>query len=249
MKVVERVLEKMLCGIVSVDEMQLSFMPERGAIDAVFILRRMQEEDHVKGEKLHMCFVDLEEAFDRVPRKVLEWAMRKKGIPEVLVRSVMGLYEGAKTRVRVDSELSEEFEVIVGMPQGFVLSCFPFALVVGVVTEFAIEGALSELLYADDLVLMSQTIEVLRNKFLKWKVPLENKGLKVNGKTKIMVRGGVTKDSMYDPCGVCSLNIKANSVLLKNVSAITARTRYWWVRFRECCELLYGIRYNNNGNF
>ena len=50
-----------------------------------------------------MCFVDLEKAFDRVPRKVLEWAMRKKRIPEVLVRSVMSLYEGAKTRVRVDS--------------------------------------------------------------------------------------------------------------------------------------------------
>ena len=31
-----------------------------------------------------MSFVDL--AFDRVPRKVLEWAMRKKGIPEVLTR-------------------------------------------------------------------------------------------------------------------------------------------------------------------
>ena len=52
-----------------------------------------------------MCSVDLKKAFDRVQRKVLEWAMRKKGIPDVLVRSVMSLYEGAKTRVRVDSEL------------------------------------------------------------------------------------------------------------------------------------------------
>ena len=37
--------------------------------------------------------------------------MRKKGIPEVLVRSVMSLFEGAETRVRVDSELSDEFEL------------------------------------------------------------------------------------------------------------------------------------------
>ena len=49
-----------------------------------------------------MHFVDLEKAFDSAPRAVLEWAMRKKGIPEVLVTSVMNLYEGAKTRVRVD---------------------------------------------------------------------------------------------------------------------------------------------------
>ena len=57
-----------------------------------------------------MCFVDLDKAFDRVPRKVFEWAMRKKGILEVFVGSVMSLFEGAKTRVRVDSELSDEFE-------------------------------------------------------------------------------------------------------------------------------------------
>ena len=64
-----------------------------------------------KKKKLYMCFVDLEKSFDRVPRKVFEWAMRKKGIPEDLVRSVMSLYEEEKTRVRVDSELSEELEL------------------------------------------------------------------------------------------------------------------------------------------
>ena len=62
-----------------------------------------------------MCLMDLYKALDRVSRKVLEWTLRKKGIPEVLVRSVMRLFEGAKTRVRVDSELSEEFEVKVDL--------------------------------------------------------------------------------------------------------------------------------------
>ena len=81
-------------------------------------------------------------------------------------RSVKSLYEGAKTRVRVDSE---EFEVNVGMHLGSVLSLFLFALVIDVVTEFAIEGALSELPYVDDLDLMSKTIKGLRNKFIKWK--------------------------------------------------------------------------------
>ena len=85
----------------------------------------MQKEYHAKEKRFYLCFVDLEKAFGRVPRKVLEWAMRMKGIPEVLVRLVMSLYEGAKTRVRVDSELSEEFEAEVGMDQGSVL-CFSF---------------------------------------------------------------------------------------------------------------------------
>ena len=69
-----------------------------------------------------MCFVDLENAFDSVPRKVLDWTMKKKGIPEVLFSSVMSPYDRAKTRVRVVSELSDEFEVKVGMHQGYMLS-------------------------------------------------------------------------------------------------------------------------------
>ena len=52
--------------------------------------------------------------------------MRKKGKPDVLVRSVMTQYERAKIRDRENSELSEEFEVKVGMDQGSVLSSFIF---------------------------------------------------------------------------------------------------------------------------
>ena len=45
-----------------------------------------------------MCFVDIEKAFDRVPRKVMEWAMREKGLPEVIVRAVMSLCHYGKTK-------------------------------------------------------------------------------------------------------------------------------------------------------
>ena len=67
---------------------------------------------------MYMCFVDLEKAFDRVLRRVLEWAMRNRCIPEAIVRAVMSFYEGAKTNVRVGLELSEDFEVKVGVHQG-----------------------------------------------------------------------------------------------------------------------------------
>ena len=52
MKMAERVLEKIICRTVSVDDMQFCFMPEKGTIDAVFILRRMPEQYHTKGKKL-----------------------------------------------------------------------------------------------------------------------------------------------------------------------------------------------------
>ena len=123
------------------------------------------------------------------------------------------------------SKLSEEFEVKVGMHQGSVLSPFFSAVMVDVVTEFAREGALSELQHAEYLVLMSETSFGLRNKFLKWKEAIERKSLKVNlGKTKVMVRGGITQDGLSkskdDPCGFCSLRVKANSVLCQQCGLI-----------------------------
>jgi len=47
---------------------------------ATFIVRQMQEKFRAKGKKLYFCFVDLEKAFDRVPREVKRWAMRKLGV-------------------------------------------------------------------------------------------------------------------------------------------------------------------------
>ena len=115
MKIIERVLERRIRTIVDFDEAQFGFMPGKGTIDALFLVRRLQEEYRVKDKRMYICFVDLEKAFDRVPRRVMEWAMRKKGLPEILVKTVMSLYEGAETKVRVGSSLSGEFSVKVGV--------------------------------------------------------------------------------------------------------------------------------------
>ena len=45
----------------------------------------MQEKYQKKEKKLYICFLDIKNAFNRVPRKVMEWAMRKKGLSEVIV--------------------------------------------------------------------------------------------------------------------------------------------------------------------
>ena len=177
MKIVERVLEKRIRTLVNLNKIEFGFMPGKGTVDAIFIVRRMQEEYQKNDKKLYMCFVDMEKAVNRVPRKVMEWDMRKKGLSEVIVWVGMSLYEGAKTRVRVGSAYSEEFEVKVGVHQGSVLSPLLLAIVVDVITESARRGVVDELLYADDLVIMSKDMEDLKERFWNCKDALESKGL------------------------------------------------------------------------
>ena len=66
MKVLERV-EKRVRDSINLDDMQLGFRPGRGTIDAISIVRQVQEKYLAKGNELWIAFVDLEKAFDRIP--------------------------------------------------------------------------------------------------------------------------------------------------------------------------------------
>ena len=89
----------------------------------------MQEKFRAKGKKLYFGFVDLEKAFDRVPREVIRSAMRKFGVEEWLVSAVMSMYTGAKMVVRKVYGNSNGFEVEVSKHQGSALSCLLFMIV------------------------------------------------------------------------------------------------------------------------
>ena len=132
MKIVERVLKGRTRQLVNIDAMQFGFMPGRGTADALFVVRRIQEEYRDKKIKLYVCFVDIKKAFDS--SKKGDRVGNEKGLPELIVRAVMSLYHGAKTKVRVGTELSQEFLVQVGVHQGSVLSPL-FAITVNAIMK------------------------------------------------------------------------------------------------------------------
>ena len=107
MKGLERVVEILIRQRVEIDEMQCGSMSGRDTTDAIFIVRQLQEKHLTANKTLYMAFVDLEKAFDRVPREVIWWAMRKIGIDEWLVRLVKSMY--TDVRSRVGNGYSEEF--------------------------------------------------------------------------------------------------------------------------------------------
>jgi len=119
--------------------------------------------------KLYFGFVDLEKAFDRVPREVISWAMRKLGLEEWLVSAVMSMYSGAKTVVRIVYGNSKVSEVKVGKHQSSALSPLLFVIVMEAIsTEFRV--ALPwELLYADNSAVTAETEEQLIKRLNEWK--------------------------------------------------------------------------------
>ena len=147
-------------------------------------------------------------------KAILKVCIANQLLAEVLVQAVMSLYEGSRTKVRVGSG-NYEFWVRAGVHQGSVLSPLIFAIVVDVLTEHAREGLLNEILYADDLELMSKSLDDLRERCQRWRSALKDKGLKVNvGKNKMMVSEmeGEIVLSKIDPCGICGKRVGSNAM-------------------------------------
>ena len=66
-----------------------------------------------RNKELWMAFVDLEKAFDRVPREVVWWALRCLGVDEWIVLVIKAMYEDATTTVRVNGRESKAFSPLV----------------------------------------------------------------------------------------------------------------------------------------
>ena len=216
MKILERIVDGLIRQVVSIDDSQFGFVPGRGTTDAIFVVRQLQEKYLAVNKRLYMAFVDLEKAFDCVPRKVIWWALRKLGVEEWIVRLVQGMYANARSRVRVGEGFSKEFEVKVGVHQGSVLSPLLFIIVLEALSREFRAGVPWEDLYADDLVIIADSLEECVRRLLIWKEAMEKKGLRVNaGKTKVMICGtglDLLQSSGEYPCAVCRTGVGNNSI-------------------------------------
>ena len=148
----------------------------------------MLEKFIAANKPLYFTLVDLEKAFDRIPRDVLWWSLKSLGVKEWAVQAVQSMYSNARSRVRVNGQYSEEFDVKVGVHQGSVLRPLLFILVLKALFREFRTDVPWELLYADDLVIIADSPEERIARFKAWKAGMEQKGLRVNmKKTKFMV--------------------------------------------------------------
>ena len=113
-----------------------------------------------EGQKeLHCVFVDLEKAYDKVPREEVWYCMRTSGLAGKYVRIVQDMYDGSTAAVRCAVGVTEGFEVKVGLHQGSALSPCLFAMVMDRMTDDIREEAPWTMMFADDIVICSESKE------------------------------------------------------------------------------------------
>ena len=179
----EKVLEVGLRKMFTINENQLGVSLGKSKIDGLFVLRQLQKKSGGMKKELHHIFVDLEKAFDRVPRRVIEWAFRRQNVPERMVQLIMALYVNTNSRVKTFNGTSKEFAIKVDVHQGSALNLLFFILVMEEATRECRKGAFWEM-YADDLVLMAESKNEVKSLFIKWKGAMELRGLKINIKKR-----------------------------------------------------------------
>ena len=100
MKLWERIVEKRLRSDLKFSNQQYGFMPGKSTTDALFALRVLMEKYREGQKELHCVFVDLEKAYDKVPREEVWYCMRKSGLAEKYVRIVQDMYDDSTTALR-----------------------------------------------------------------------------------------------------------------------------------------------------
>ena len=186
---------------------QAGFRRQYSTTDHIFTLYNMVNNCLYgnKRGKLYVVFVDYRKAFDLINREKLWAALEETEVSTKMINMIKAIYKNVKAKVRFGNKLSDTIHCPLGVKQGCLLSPVLFSTLINKVAQKVAEKGrmgyqfinggkeIFSLLFADDIVLVSQTPAGLQNQINNLKLASEELGLEVNlSKTKSMIfrRGG-----------------------------------------------------------
>ena len=186
---------------------QGGFRKKFSTTDSIFTLNTLIERyiSRPRG-RFYCAFVDFTKAFDSINREALWLKLQKIGISTKMLKILIAIYDKVEASVLTMQGQSETFSCPMGVKQGCSLSTTLFSLFINDLPRFfhdaniyqipLIDLEVSSLLYADDLVLVSESSIGLQRQLNLLKLYCDKWHLRVNKeKTKIMVfrRGGTLR--------------------------------------------------------
>jgi hypothetical protein len=153
----------------------------------IFLIRQLMKRCRKQKKDLHMIFIDLEKAYDKVPRNVMWWALRKHKVFTKYITLIKDMYDNVVTIVRTSDKDTNDFSINIGLHQGSALSPYLFALVMDDVTRDIQNGIPWCMLFADGVVLVDESRTGVDQKLELWRRTLEAKDLRLSrSKTEYM---------------------------------------------------------------
>ena len=168
---------------------QIGFEKKARPADHLFVLKTLIDHYNSQGKKLYACFVDFQKAFDSVWRYGMYYKLIKSGIDTGTIKLFMDMYEKTTQTLKFGNKTSRKFRTQKGVKQGCILSPKLFNIFINDIPDMldqschpAILGntPISCLMYADDLILISETEQGLQNCLNKLHEYTEKWNLKVN---------------------------------------------------------------------
>jgi hypothetical protein len=123
----------------------------------IFLIRQLIKRCREQKKDLHMIFIDLENAYDKVPRNAIWWALRKHKVSTKYINLIKDMYDNVVISVLTSDRDTNDFPINIGLHQGSALSPYLFALVMDEVTRDIQDGIPWCMLLADDVVLVDES--------------------------------------------------------------------------------------------
>ena len=146
--------------------------------------RSTKKERRIDGK----VFVDLEKAYDRVPRDLIWWALRKKNISEAYITIIQDMYKATTTRVKTGCGLTQYFNIEVGLHQGSTLSPILFIIIMDVLASSIQRDPPWAMLFVDDLVICEKSRLEVEQQLDRWREVLEENGLRITSDQQDQVK-------------------------------------------------------------
>ena len=123
-----------------------------------------------------MVFIDLEKAYDKVPKDLIWWVLSKRSVPGGYIEIIKDMYEGATISVRVTCGGTCEFSLAIGLHQGSALSPqLHFTLIMDELTAHVQEEVPWYMLFTDDIMLVDELRGSMNGKLKRWREVLDCK--------------------------------------------------------------------------